>query len=81
MKRGILTKFAATAGVTPGFASLLLSGKKRAGYGLCMRLAELTETDACLWSFGPAADREAAVVIWARRNEIEMKGGRHNDTE
>ena len=69
LKRGALTQFASAAGVSVGFASLLLTGKKVAGDELCHRLAELTGSDPCLWRFGSADERTAAVMMWIRRSE------------
>ena len=61
IKRGQVAVLAKLAGVTPGYISKLIAGKRNNPSGLLAnRLAHLTKTKESLWSLGTPAQRRAA---------------------
>ena len=49
------------AGITQGFLSLLLSGKRRMPWDVAKALADLTKTDVALWMEGDETKKRDAL--------------------
>ena len=61
LKRGYITKLARCAGITQGYVSSILVGRKRPQYPAAKRLAAATGTDPIIWLEGTPEEIKSAI--------------------